>query len=263
MAIISTDEFRKQFAELVTDMASKVKAEQRRAEWFAIKRGKIGASSVWVFYTPKLALANNKAMRDYIDLKAAECDGFIKPDIGGATLRHGNDEELPGAIDFIDRTGIVMTHYGEDQEWIAWPDNDQVGCTPDALIRCNVTLPGTDLELVGVLIVWEQKNNHTINAYLKFAAMESGEDLAVADYKYYLQIQHQMMVTGAVAGIFQARYTRHESGIAKMCWFIVKRNDEFIDQHGARMHQVINERDERRAVQSAQTSIDLNQFIKQ
>lgn len=249
--------------EITPQVFAAVDAEAKRAEWLKIKQGKLGASSAWKFWTPTFKLATNDGLQKYLKLKAAECDGLQRGQINGGAVRHGNDEETPGAIDFVARTGLVLTHYGDEQEWIPWNENDQVGCTPDGLITCDYIHPTMKVVLKNSLLVFEQKNNDTIGAYEEFAAMESGEDLKVADYKYWTQIQHQMMCTGAVAGVFQARYTRHESGEAQMCWFIVPRDDAFIAQHATRLHQAVHERDAYRKKRAGRKLIDLKQFIKQ
>lgn len=238
-------------------------AEQKRAQWLQLKRGKFGASSAWKFWTTKLSVADNDTVRNYLKLKAAECDGLIPPELHGAPLRHGNDEELPGALDFIEKTGIQLTAYGDDQEWIPWSRSDQVGCTPDGLIRGTLTHPDTAQIIENATAIFEQKNHQTIEAFEKFASMKSGTELLDAEYKYWVQMQHQMMTTEAIFGVFQSRYTRHATGETQVAWFVVPRNESFIAQHAARMLKAVQERDEYRAKRSGRTYENLSLYISQ
>ena len=262
--VLSPEQFRTQYAELAQEVADRATAETKLAKWLKTKQGKYGASSGWTLWTPTLQEANNLTLRKYIKRKAAECDGLQRGEIRAGSTRHGNDEELPGAEDFMDRSGLTLTHYGDDQQWVAWEECDQVGCTPDGLIFCrSVMLPWlTDL-LENVTLVFEQKNNDTIEAYEEFAGMTDGSQLLQVNYKYWIQCQHQMMCLKSPAAVFQARYSRTESGEADMCWFLVPRDDEFIERHGARLKRAVKERDAQREVRAGRRLVDLTSIITQ
>lgn len=261
--LVTPEEFRKLYPDLAAKAKIDATADDREVAWLEQKRGKFGASSASVFWTPTLKLANNAGLQKYLILKAAELDGLMKGQINAWAIRHGNDEELPGAIDFMEKSGLPLTKYGDDQEWIAWGESDQVGCTPDGLIKCSYKMPGSDVFLKDQLIVFEQKNHDTINAYEEFASMENGEGLIKTSLAYGVQIQHQMMVTGAVAGIFQSRYTRTRTGKSELSWFVVPRDEAFISAHSARLHQAIGERDAYRIKRNERKLLDLKQFVSQ
>lgn len=261
--LLTPDQFRAQYAELAQGIRDKVTADERRAAWLEQKRGKFGASSAWKFWTAGLKEAHSATVEKYLNQKAAECDGLLSSEIGGSAIRHGNDQETPGAIDFMERTGLVMTNYGDDQKWIEWKGNNQVGCTPDGLIRCSFMHPKYQVVTPKALLVFEQKNNVSIDAYEELASMESGEDLIKVNPKYGIQVQHQMMVTGAVAAVFMARYVNTTSGVSDLSWFIVLRNDAFIERHAERLQRAVRERDAYRTQRASRKLVDLNQFITQ
>ena len=245
------------------EATAKVRAANRRAEWLNLKRGKFGASSAWKFWTPKLSEADNETVRNYLKLKAAECDGLIPPEIRGAAIYHGNNEEEPGALDFMEHSGIKMHNFGDDQEWIGWDKSEQVGCTPDALILGDAVDPETGQLHKDAKLVFEQKNHETIEAYEKLASMQNGSELKDFDYKYWIQTQHQMMVVGSPFAVFQTRYSRTNSGKAELVAFIVPREESFIEQHGQRLLRAIEQRDALRQSRTCRTQIKLTDYIIQ
>ena len=249
--LLSPDQFREQFAGLAQEIDDRAKAEQRRAEWLELKRGKFGASSASNLWTSTLKPANNKTSRDYIARKAAELDGVIVPEISGPSLRWGNEQEEPGMVEFIERTGLDVTNYGDSQEWVASDFSDQVGATKDGLtVNAN-----------GQVIPIEQKNPYSPGEHGRLLAMETGADLLKVKHEYYCQVQHQIMVLNAPFGIFFSRDCRRTNPAARMGWWIVERNNDFIEAHKARLLEAIAERDALYLAQQGREWVDLSQFL--
>lgn len=251
--LLTPDQFREQFAGLVQDISNKAKAEQRRAAWLDQKRGKFGASSTSCFWTPsRMTEADNASTRKYIAEKAAELDGSLPPEISARALSWGNDEEAPGMVDLMDRTGLTVTHYGDEQKWFEWSECDQIGATPDGII-----VDGT-----GQRIPVEQKNPITGAEHARMIAhIQTGADLRTVEFKYWVQVQQQIMVLDAPFGLFFTRDKRRESVAAQLAWWIVPRDDGFITMHGDRLKRAVQERDELIAAQAGREWVDLS-FLK-
>jgi hypothetical protein len=286
---ITPDQLRERFPGLVIEGDK----EQRRAAWLEAKRGKFGASSSSCLWTPSKTMAaktpddfakceaNNATVRKMIAQKSAELDGAKTPEISASALRWGNDEEGPGMVDFIAKSGINVKHYGDDQVWFEWSKCDQIGATPDGIVEgviCGAVLnqiyhdlPGTDLQLiveqwgdVVCRVPVEQKNPITPAEHSRMIAqMRTGADLAAVEFKYWVQVQQQIMVLNAPFGIFFTRDKRRESESAKLAWWIVPRNQSFIDAHSERLLRAVQERDDLFNAQAGREWVDLSNFIKQ
>ena len=235
------------------EVTAKVQAEERRAAWLEQKRGKFGASSAGKLWTATLQPADNATSRGYIADKAAELDGAVAPEIGGASIRWGNEQEGPGMLEFIERTGLVVTHHGDEQEWIAADWSDQVGCTPDGIATNHK----------GQRIPVEQKNPHSCAIHARHLTMQDGADLLKYAHPYWCQVQHQIMVLNAPFGVYFVRDSRRTEPAARMGWWIVPRDDDFIEQHKARLLEAVTERNDLYNAQAGREWVDLLTFIKQ
>lgn len=232
---------------------SSAKARDRRAAWLAQKLGKFGASSAAAFWTATLAIANNKTSRGYIERKAAELDGVMQPEIGGPSLRWGNDQEAPGMLEFIDRTGLTVLDHGDDQKWVAAEWSDQIGATPDGVMWHKQEF----------CIPVEQKNPYSTGEHGRLLTMRQGTDLMKVNHKYWCQVQHQIMVLDAPFGIFFTRDCRRTEPNARMGWWKIDRDDDFISKHKARLIEAITERNNLFEAQKGREWVDLSQIIKQ
>ena len=226
---------------------------ERRAEWLEAKRGKFGASSAGKLWTSTLQLADNATSRGYLAEKAAEIDGAMSSELGGASVKWGSEQEGPGMLEFIERSGLAVTHHGEDQEWIAASWSDQIGCTPDGI--------ATNTE--GQRIPIEQKNPHSRAIHARYMTMQDGADLLKYAHSYWCQVQHQIMVLDAPFGIYFTRDSRRTEQAARIGWWVVPRDDAFIDQHKARLLDAVQERDDLFNAQAGREWVDLSNFIKQ
>ena len=257
-------------------------SREKREIWLAKKVGKFGASSAGVWWTPStMREANNATVRALIARKAAELDGAKAPEVSARSLAWGNDEELPGMVEFIDKTGLQVKHYGDDQVWREWSECDQVGATSDGVLearvdvsylldmykdkdgdnlRCLTWLNGND----PVEIPIEQKNPATPAEHARLVGMiKTGADLRKAEFKYWCQVQQQVMVFNAPFGIFFTRDKRRKSESARLAWWIVPRDQQFIDQHGERLRKAVKQRDELYLAQQGRQWQDLSKVFLQ
>ena len=238
-----------------------VRTSERRAAWMEQKRGKFGASSSWCFWTPsKMEEAKNVTVRKLIERKAAELDGADTPEVGAAALRWGNDEEAPGMEEFAEKSGLTVTAYGEEQQWREWSGSDQIGATKDGIVTAAVD-PEYLLSLhtpeyveaynplqwlrggQPVEIPVEQKNPHTPAEHSRMVGLiETGADLRRVEFKYWVQVQQQIMVLDAPFGIFFTRDSRRRSA-SRLAWWVVPRDEKFIQRHADRLLRAVNERD--------------------
>ena len=238
-AILTPDQFRAQFPELVAKASNDAKRLERHAAWIRTKGGKFGASSAGLFWTPKtMKEADNETLRKYIAAKAAELDGSVKPEQGGAASRWGQEQEEDGMREFAELTGLKLLHLETGQKWYAWSKCDQVGATPD----------DTTLNHNGRLVPVEQKNPYDPAEHARYLTMRNGAELRDVKFDYWAQVQHQIMVLDAPLGIFFSRDPRRQSE-ARMAWWIVPRDEKFIGKHADRLLRAVTERDELRAQQ--------------
>lgn len=164
-------------------MFDRLKAYKTRSEaeeaWIRQRGGRMTASSVWQLFTSKLAVANSATVEKYIYEKIAEKLGAYQPNLTNKAVQWGHNYELEAVEHYEARTGAKVDKKGEEQEFI--PHLEFGGCTPDGLI-------GKDGGL-------QVKCPYNPSNHIKYLLMKSPEDLKEKEYKYYVQVQTEMMVT--------------------------------------------------------------------
>ena len=96
-------------------------------------------------------------------------------------MRWGNQYELEACQAYLERTAYKGSKYGEEQEFLTY--KEMVGATPDMIVEPN---GGAEIKCP------YNPGVHVMNCMIK-----NGEDLKFKNKDYYVQIQVQMLVTGA------------------------------------------------------------------
>lgn len=120
----------------------------------------------------------------YAEEKALESLFDIDPSLNFSTVhtRNGEEREVEAMEMLIDKTGLPFTNIGDDQVHI---HNNEVGATPDGVVRDELDLINTGAEVkckspVEHARLWQINNN---------------TELRDNAFEFYVQIQTQMLVT--------------------------------------------------------------------
>lgn len=146
-----------------------------------------------------------------------------EPSYSNESMDRGSELETESVVEFMERTGLKVTKYGEDQEFVEL--GKHVGCTPDGRI-------GEDGGIEG-----KCPNSKTHFFYL--LNLKDADDLKKHCKNYYWQCQGNMYVTGAKYWYFFSYDPRYENPRHKMLILKIKRNDEDIDKLKGRLKQGI------------------------
>jgi len=154
-------------------------AEEIRRDWLLERIGKFTASEFYRLVTfPKKTELQPGAIT-YVSEKAAELltefsdDGFTSWD-----MQWGKDHELGAVAEFEKRTGLKVTHTGNNQKFITLGEN--IGGTPDGLIG----------KRSGVEIKCPKSSTH-----FQYLSITNQEDLKNTCPNYYWQIQGLLHIT--------------------------------------------------------------------
>ena len=159
--------------------AAKTIAEANE-RWIKQRGGRMTASSVWQLFTKSLSVSKGETVEKYILEKVAEHFGSFSPQFSTAATTWGHKYEAEAVAEYEKQAGYEVYAKNEDQSFINYLQYS--GCTPDGLIG--------DVGGVQVKCPYNPAN------HIKYCLMEDQEDLKKNEYKYYVQVQTEMMVTG-------------------------------------------------------------------
>lgn len=194
--------------------------QQRKSRFTASEYGRLMGYETDPKYNNVLTKGGESYAYDkYLESITTETDGFK----GNQSTEHGNTYETEAAQLFMERTGIVLHHCGEEQEFI--PFGKHLGCTPDGLI-------GEDRG-------FESKcpNSKTHDTYLRTITDVASFKKVCTDY--YWQIQGSMYVTGRKAWYFVSYDPRFIHEADKLLILKIERNDADIDNLKNRLQLAI------------------------
>ena len=180
------------------------KAEQAEAEreaWLERRRGRMTASAFGAMFTKGLKPTQSDTAQTYLRGRVAERLGVRQKSWSTAATRWGNDTE-PAALEaFATKLGVTIEQPG----FMLF--GDYAGATPDGVFQHN-----DRTEIVQIKCPYNPAN-HVMNM-----TMRSAEDLKSQPI-YYVQVQFELLVTGASFAYFasfdprypdeKARYRLH------------------------------------------------------
>lgn len=208
MANLTTAQIEAQFGQLFNTEENKVKIAEKREAWLKEKGGKIGASKIGSFFTRTFQYADSKESRGLISELARTRYALVEnQDLSWVkAIRRGNEKEPIAVLRMMKETGLKVikwgdgVEYGDGQKFVPHPKfKNYAGATADGIILENRLL-FPNLEGNGVLEV-KCPNTETHEKYLKWT---DGQHLKKGMYKYYLQMQMQMICNGLKWGIFES-----------------------------------------------------------
>lgn len=197
--------------------------EEKEKAWLEQKRGKFSGSEAHrlMGYEDKDEFpkgAETYAMEKAIETLVTETESFSSSD-----MDWGNDCEVEAVEYLMDITGLTVTKYGKDQEFVEL--GQHVGCTPDGLIDSDGLIEG------------KSPKSKTHFGYL--TTLKNVETFKKECKNYYWQTQHNMYVTGRKYCIFYSYDPRFKKPEHRLLMLKVERNDTDIAKLKRRLTQGI------------------------
>lgn len=153
----------------------------------------------------------------YAEEKALESLFDIDPSLQFSTVhtRNGEEREVEAMELLAAETGLHFTATGDDQVHI---HNDEVGCTPDGVVRDELDLISTGAEVkckspVEHARLWQINNN---------------AELLEHAFEFYVQIQTQMLVTQTDHWYFAIYHPYAKHDWLRFKFIVIKRDNDFI-----------------------------------
>lgn len=137
-----------------------------------------------------------------------------EPSYSNDVMDRGSETEVESVIHFMERTGIEVVKYGENQEFVEM--GKHVGCTPDGIIEPDGGIEG------------KCPNAKTHFFYL--LNLKNQEDLKKHCKNYYWQCQGNMYVTNSSYWYFFSYDPRFENPKHKMVILKIERNETDIEK---------------------------------
>ena len=167
---------------ILRKLASASEAEERQEAFRQARRGRITASEAHKLFTSSYKKANNKTSETYILKKVAEHFGVFAEHWNARATDWGNDHEEEAVQEYIKRTGNEVEKWGIHQEFVQF--DKRLGATPDGIItNINACL--------------QIKCPFSPAQHIKYLTFKDQKDLKAYSTEYYVQIQMELMATGA------------------------------------------------------------------
>lgn len=147
------------------------------------------------------------------------------------SMKNGNEREIVAVKELIKQTGLNFVNTGENQAHI---HVDGVGATPDGIV-----LDDCDLILTGCEIKCRTALKHS-----KALLIENAKDLKEIEFKTFVQMQTQMLVTGADHWYFAIFNPFAKLENMKFKYIIIGRDDVFIKKMQKRIDKAIDIKNE-------------------
>lgn len=214
-AILQEMEISKAEHQAALDKIQELKKEEA---WLLSRRGKFTASEYGKLMgyelDPKYDTQLTKGGTTYAYEKYLECITTERKNITSKSIDHGNEFEIEAAERFTQETGIIVHHFGENQEFIEL--GEHLGCTPDGLI-------GSDGG-------FESKcpNGKTHDHYLN--SITDVESFKKTCTSYYWQIMGSMYVTGRKYWYFVSYDPRFQNPEEQILILKIERNETDIEK---------------------------------
>jgi hypothetical protein len=172
-----------QFPDAVKNHEKRAQKEQSQSDFDLSRMGMFTASEIWKLLTTKFEIAQNDTSRNYIYEKAFERATGIRAAQGfkADATDWGNDNEGSAVQSYMDLTGNIVHHWGDNQKFFKHARYD-VGAFPDGRI-----LPNAVLEAKCPFNGGQHMQN--------LACGQSITDFKKLRFKYYAQMQVQIWVT--------------------------------------------------------------------
>lgn len=158
--------------------------QQRSKEWFQARCGKFTASMIHTLYVQPRTKADKDAGKfgatamTYIKKKAIETvTGIPERPVFSKQMEHGTEWEPIAAIRFDEIMGF------KSKEAPFFEFSDYSGATPDRIIDRNTII--------------EIKCPYTDDNHFDFLSMVTAQDLYEIEKKYFYQVHHQILCSGA------------------------------------------------------------------
>lgn len=180
---LSPEEFRKMFPELAEEVSSRVNAVRNRKEWLQSRRGKFTASGIPALFTSKLKPSYSKGAETYICRVAAEQIGAWRNEAKAPSLDWGHENEPKAAKAYSKRYKKKLKNV-ENQKFILWEKDPLFGGTPDG-------------NIVGENIIIQIKCPIDPAQHIKYLTFNHQKDIERLCYEYYIQMQCELLFTGA------------------------------------------------------------------
>lgn len=146
-----------------------------------------------------------------------------EPSYSNDVMNRGNDIETEAVEYFMQKTGLTVTKFGEDQEFVEL--GKHVGSTPDGRIG----------EKGGV----EGKSPNAKTHFFYLLNLENAEDLKKHCKNYYWQCQGNMYVTDSNFWYFYSYDPRFRDEKHRMLILRIERDEEDIEKLKARLKLAI------------------------
>lgn len=160
----------------------------------------------------------------YAEEKAMEelCDPDPSLNFSTIHTRNGEERELQCMQFLADETGLEFVHTGDNQVHI---HNDGVGCTPDGVVYDEI-----DLVTTGAEVKCKSPLEHG-----RLLLVNNNDDLKNDHFDHYVQVQTQMLVTGADHWYFASFNPFGRKPQYKFKWVKIERDPDFIKILSARL----------------------------
>lgn len=179
------EELMQQHPEAIATHEKRMQKEQSQSDFDLSRMGMFTASEIWKLLTTKFEIANNDTSKNYIFEKAFERATGVRASQGfkADATDWGNDNEGSAVQAYMDLTGNIVHHWGDNQKFFKHEFYD-VGAFPDGRILPN-----------GVL---EAKCPFNGGQHLQnLACGQDVEKFKKLRFKYYAQMQVQIWVTNS------------------------------------------------------------------
>lgn len=208
-------------------VASKARERQRKdKEWREKRRGRFTSSAIHPFFTTNLGNSYAKGAETYIRQKIAQRKGAKIPRVTTKEMAWGHRHEVPAVKLLMEMTGYDVTAFGDDQEFLL--KGEYHGGTPDGLIpSMNYTVEG--------------KAPYMPNVHTQFLEMQKPDDLKKIEHKYWIQVQHQIWIAEADAGLFFSYHPEFNDPRERIAWMLIPRDEPFIKQMEGRLGEAVEQ----------------------
>ena len=183
-------------------------------ESFDFKLTGILITKVWTYLQ---WLKPSTGLISYAEEKACESLFDYDPSLNFSTVhtRNGDEREIACMELLIEQTGLNFINIGDDQTHI---HTNEIGCTPDGIV-----LDDFDMVLTGAEVKCKTPLEHS-----KLLLLNNGEDLKSEAFDHFVQVQTQMLVTGADHWYFSTYNPFGKKQAFRFKYIIISRDSDFI-----------------------------------
>ncbi len=206
----------------------KINEIKKREAWLQSRRGKFTSSE----FHRLMGYADNEkyqtqltkggfsfAYDKYLECITSESKGFST-----ASTEHGKEYEVEAAVQFMEETGIEITNFGKEQQFIEL--GDHLGCTPDGIIGEDAGFESKCLD--------SKTHDHYLNVIIDVDSFKK------TCPNYYWQIQGSMYITGRKKWYFVCYDPRFTNPEEQLLILKVERNEKDIENLRNRLRLAIS-----------------------